>query len=44
MTKSPTSSAMQRSEKALHGLTAYACLPGSWVNQIPTFDNEKPLG
>jgi hypothetical protein len=41
-----TSDAMRRSEQALHGLNAYACLPavGSWLNQIPTFDTEKPLG
>lgn len=45
MKTSHTSGAMRRSEQALHGLSAYACLPvGSWLNQIPTFDTEKPLG
>ena len=40
-----TSSAARRSEQPLHGLFAYACLPvGSWLNQIPTTDTEKPLG
>lgn len=44
MTKSLTSGATRRSEQA-PGLVAYACLPvGSWHNQIPTFDTEKPLG
>lgn len=46
MTITLTSGAMRRSEQALHGSSAYACLPvvGSWLNQIPTFDTEKPLG
>jgi hypothetical protein len=46
MTSALTSGAMRRSEQAHLGTSAYACLPvvGSWLNQIPNFDTEKPLG
>jgi hypothetical protein len=45
MNTSPTSSAVRRSEQAPSGMLAYACShAGLWLNQIPTFDTEKPLG
>ncbi len=39
-----TSGAMRRSEQAPLGSVAHAPLSACGWTQIPTFDNEKPLG
>ncbi len=44
VTKATASGAARRSEQAPSGMLAYVCHAGLWLNQIPTFDTEKPLG